>query len=505
MIQVYEAGLDWESAVGTVYMPSAKTGKSLRRAESSSAFYQRLHVVSTAAPTNGNIVSFQWLVSDLLWFGGTLHSGTLCGVPIRLLGSLPQPEVHVYMDTSGDGICILIPEAKRCVANTFDADELSDPVFDINVGEQFAVASVSPMFGPSWDNGYVPRTYKLSVSHCAAQELNRSIRFVKATWRFHISTAHLPEACNSVTDAGSRLRNLVSRTSRPCGRKFQFYHSYDGFLQRSRCTSNRTTGGKLKAALRQNIEPMIDVTPMQQGSRSYSSLLLVCRIARYIELPIHRFAKCSHLSWHHQVRYGYSFNLSIRHRLCFGCVGCWHISNAEVQPTSLTSAEFSRSSISTRPATANMGAAVLGYTTYVGVNGLVNRFVICRSDVTITDNPDLPTVAKSRSSPVTLIFRESKTDQAGKSTTYMQVAYGIGGFKVAPLCWANGAILPVNAVVKIIKRAAEPTATSLPSSLLIHSTVVVSRLFFKLGVTIQPSRFQISGQVTASSVTSMSK
>ncbi|KAJ0396295.1 hypothetical protein ATCC90586_003925 [Pythium insidiosum] len=95
-------------------------------------FYQRLHGAAARAPRHGMVALSTRTRDDLLWFETILHHGRLTGIPTYLFGSLPQPDVHLYMDASGDGLCVLDPAGERYIIVAFDDDERADPNFDIN-------------------------------------------------------------------------------------------------------------------------------------------------------------------------------------------------------------------------------------------------------------------------------------------------------------------------------------------------------------------------------------
>ncbi|ETL90948.1 hypothetical protein L917_10461 [Phytophthora nicotianae] len=225
-------GLDWDSGARTVSMPPDKVKKAITRVNRAAAaarictvdlqrllgslrhvatclraarpFYQRLSMLCAAAPRVG------------------LHYDFVVGGR-----GFAMPDVHVYMDASGNGLCLLDPNWQRYVVLSFDEGELANASFDINVREQFAVALACLMFGQSWHEAHAPewphircwsdnqttvsRPNKLSARHPLAQELNRSIGFAAATWRLRVSTGQLPGSWNYVADAGSRLHLPVYR------------------------------------------------------------------------------------------------------------------------------------------------------------------------------------------------------------------------------------------------------------------------------------------------------
>ncbi|OWZ11521.1 LOW QUALITY PROTEIN: hypothetical protein PHMEG_00015448 [Phytophthora megakarya] len=77
-------------------------------------------------------------------FSTILRSGAL---EVRVFGSLPQPDVHVFMDASSKGLCVLDPGSERYLTLTFDVDEVANQTFDSNIREQVAVALACLIFG----------------------------------------------------------------------------------------------------------------------------------------------------------------------------------------------------------------------------------------------------------------------------------------------------------------------------------------------------------------------
>lgn len=96
-------------------------------------------------------------MDDLHWFRSILQHGTLRGIPTRLFGRLPAPDVHLYMDASDYGCCILDPASNRYIAIAFDGAERAQirevqpaATFDINVREQYSMALACVLLAPTY-------------------------------------------------------------------------------------------------------------------------------------------------------------------------------------------------------------------------------------------------------------------------------------------------------------------------------------------------------------------
>ncbi|ETP42264.1 hypothetical protein F442_10823, partial [Phytophthora nicotianae P10297] len=538
--------LDWDSGARTVSMPPDKVKKAITRVNRAAAaarictvdlqrllgslrhvatclraarpFYQRLSMLCAAAPRHGCTTISSWAAEDLRWFGSILRSGGLCQVPTRLFGTLPQPDVHVYMDASGNGLCLLDPNWQRYVVLSFDEGELANASFDINVREKFAVALACLMFGQSWHEAHAPewphircwsdnqttvsRPNKLSARHPLAQELNRSIGFAEATWRLRVSTGQLPGSWNYVADAGSRLHlpvyrqvftncvNMWSQVPVPqhirriyTTSSSSFRPHYWPLAQDGSTTGHGDSDARgVDSAVNRASSPAIQTISL---SSSYSS---PSRAGEESRPPssIPRRPCCPNVAISLGIiKCGTATQCTSRTditSLCLGCVGCQPHRSAENQSPSPTFARFAPVSTSVHPATASYGggggAAVLGYfflmrrSEYLGIDGSATWFGIRRGDVAVTDINGRPTDIKSKCSHVTISFRGSKTDQVGESTSRTLAVSSVPWLcpvraarallienselpPSAPLCWANGAILPASALIRVIKLAAE--------------------------------------------------
>ncbi|EGZ12445.1 hypothetical protein PHYSODRAFT_517498 [Phytophthora sojae] len=127
------------------------------------------------------------------------------------------------MDASDSGVCALHPAQKQFIQVQFDATErlmIQEGRFPINVREQLSAVWAVLCWGHDWcprsAEGLTHITFwidnRAAVSWCnhlssrgpLAQELNRILGAVEAQWSLRVSAQHLPGACNTMADAGSR-------------------------------------------------------------------------------------------------------------------------------------------------------------------------------------------------------------------------------------------------------------------------------------------------------------
>ncbi|TMW69122.1 hypothetical protein Poli38472_001278 [Pythium oligandrum] len=164
-------GLDWDTTACTVSMPSDKVEKALGRvrallAESTATqsslsqllgslrhvsscfrpakpFFQRLATLHRQAYRFVTVEISTAARLDLLWFEHILQFGKLQGVPLRFFADLPDPDVHIFMDASDQGLCALDPARREFLRIEFDEEEqvlIRDNLLSINVREQLSAA-----------------------------------------------------------------------------------------------------------------------------------------------------------------------------------------------------------------------------------------------------------------------------------------------------------------------------------------------------------------------------
>lgn len=253
-------GLEWDTIERTVSMPMDKIEKALQRVHdvlrtgrasrtqldqllgslrhvctcirSAKPFYQRIVAMWRRAHTYRRMRLTPGAHLDLLWFEHTLQKGRLRSVPTSFFGNLPEPDVHLYMDASDFGLCVLHPARHEFLRVCFDHQELElirackestdcgDPGFTINVREQLSAVLALLTWGPTWSSGFSRNLFHVqcwldnrsAVSWCNSlasrnpysQELNRVLGVVEAWGSLRLSAQHLAGKLNTLADLGSR-------------------------------------------------------------------------------------------------------------------------------------------------------------------------------------------------------------------------------------------------------------------------------------------------------------
>ncbi|KAJ0391560.1 hypothetical protein P43SY_011179 [Pythium insidiosum] len=181
-------GLEWDTELKTVSMPKDKLDKAQGRIASAlasgrvsklalaqllgslrhvgiccptaRAFLQRLHHIWRRTAASGSTRLPDDVKQDLHWVSALLAHGALTSVPTSLLAGSLAPQVHLFMDASNDGLCILYPEVREYIRVRFDAaerDAIQSPQpgysFDINVREALSVVYAALTWGPRWHAG----------------------------------------------------------------------------------------------------------------------------------------------------------------------------------------------------------------------------------------------------------------------------------------------------------------------------------------------------------------
>lgn len=171
---------------------------------------------SSGAPNSGSALG-----SGLVRTYPALRAAQRCA--INVLCELPDPDVHLYMDSSDKGLCVLNPALREFIRVEFDATELiliKSGLFNINVREQFSALLAVLCWGQLWSVGNVSNLAhvrmwidnstavawcnKLASTNIFSQEMNRVFGAVEAEWGVRISAGHLAGSANYLADLGSR-------------------------------------------------------------------------------------------------------------------------------------------------------------------------------------------------------------------------------------------------------------------------------------------------------------
>ncbi|KAF1779344.1 Integrase-like, catalytic domain [Phytophthora cactorum] len=176
------------------------------------------------------------------------------------------------------------------------------------------------------------------------QEINRAIGLTEAVFVFRISSSHLTGAINTMADAGSRAGHILptklwanlSSTWSPVIRlsgTTQNLHDILNKLQTYALVLRIQT--KYAATWERwatwySTNDMTRELPLTSNSIPFNLhyLLFIIGARRPADSPInnYRLSALYHISWHHQVNYGFSVGLHRGHKLpSGGCSGCRHL------------------------------------------------------------------------------------------------------------------------------------------------------------------------------------
>ncbi|ETN20641.1 hypothetical protein PPTG_03603 [Phytophthora nicotianae INRA-310] len=190
-------GLEWDLSAMTVSMLTSKNQKtrSLRRVCScirpAKPFFQR-------SPGNRTITLTRDAELDLTWFEHILRFSRLRGVPLEFFSDLPDPNVHLYMDASDLGLCVLHPARRKFIRILFDDEDkvlIQQDKFSINLKEQLSAVLAVLCRGGQWSSHD-----RASLNH----EMNTILGAAEAQHGLRISAKHLAGTSNYRADLGLR-------------------------------------------------------------------------------------------------------------------------------------------------------------------------------------------------------------------------------------------------------------------------------------------------------------
>lgn len=246
-------GLLWDTAAGTVSIPSIKLEKAARLTEAilcarsvskreldsllgvwrhivvcfppARAFYQRAQAFAHTFNAGRRPVPSD-VVDDLRLFGFIVtHPSRFNGIPVAHFARLLRPTVHVYMDASDSGICVLEPTRREFIRHRFSTAERdiiqdSEHSYSINVRELQSAVLAAVHWGPQWrraspggpvvvrcfiDNtSAVAWTNHRTSRHPLAQAFLRLLSLAEFQFYIVMSAEHIAGKINTMADAGSR-------------------------------------------------------------------------------------------------------------------------------------------------------------------------------------------------------------------------------------------------------------------------------------------------------------
>ncbi|OWZ01271.1 LOW QUALITY PROTEIN: hypothetical protein PHMEG_00027378 [Phytophthora megakarya] len=234
-------GLLWNTADGTVSIPDDKLVKAKHQVASllssaratkselakvlgvfryittcfppARAFYQRIHVEAISRPPFGSKALIPDAFEDLRWFQAVLgNTARFNGIPVAQVARTTTPSVHVYMDASGSGLCVLEPQRRECIRVKYTAVELAALRSECSPG--------GTVLGAYWKEASSGRTTyacfhidntsavawasKRLSRHPTVQLYNRLLSLVEFEHDLSFTAAHIPGQHNTMVDAGSR-------------------------------------------------------------------------------------------------------------------------------------------------------------------------------------------------------------------------------------------------------------------------------------------------------------
>ncbi|OWZ09218.1 hypothetical protein PHMEG_00018115 [Phytophthora megakarya] len=455
-------GLEFDTKNKTVSMPTAKILKAQGRVDtmadrkdvsrhelecllgslghvstclrSARPFFQRLHLACK-----------QSLQLDLQWFRTILERGDWGGLPTTLFWGYPEPDVHLYMDASDQGLAVLDPARQRYIQLQFSNSERLDIAtspdskgFTINVRELFCVGLAAAVWGAGWlpiepcsathirawsDNASAVAWGRSHQSdNTLAQELIRALGLSEATSRFRISTRHLPGAINIAASHSSSPGHLTSVQDLLA--KLQA-HALAGSSNKKYATTWKQWCHWCSST---------GASPWLKGDRSIDSNQLIALALYYWQRPDGTrcntastiLSKLGHISWYHRRVRGYAVGLHEGHKLAMQGMSRLSPTPKRKRPVSVIPLHRLRSNCGFRLAHNRVlggEAAVVGFffllrrSEYLADHGRSMPYAIQRQDVSFWTREGSTALSVEKAYIVQVKFRGSKTDQRGVGMT----------------------------------------------------------------------------------------
>jgi len=247
-------GLLWNTAEGTVSIPDEKLEKanlqvsslltSARATKSDlnkllgvlrhvatcfpRAFYQRLHVAAINGPPFGSKALDFGAIDDLRWFQAVImNKARFNSIPVANFARATTPSVHVYMDASGSGLCVLEPQRREFIRHQYPPHELEaiqSGSYDnsINVREFQSAVLAALYWGSYWketahgctkhvcfhiDNtSAVVWASKRLSRHPTVQLYNRLLSLTEFEHQLVFTAEHLPGKLNTMAQWPTLVR-----------------------------------------------------------------------------------------------------------------------------------------------------------------------------------------------------------------------------------------------------------------------------------------------------------
>ncbi|OWZ04331.1 hypothetical protein PHMEG_00023782 [Phytophthora megakarya] len=304
---------------------------------SAKPFFQNLQFAMLRWPRFGQGQLQQQIIDDLKWFRYILNDGHLAELPLRMFGSMPQPDCHLYMDASDLGLAVLNPGRKEFIRLQFDTEEqtrISNGQFSINVREHLCMALALWTWSQHWESiasnrvthvrfwsdnaSAVAWCNKLSSLCTTSQEINRAIGLGEAVFNIRISAAHLPGSTNTMADAASRSWIEPYSTTCPSGLEKSLqdilYQLQAKSLAASSSAKYSSTWKQwVHWCQRMQLQPWL---PEDRAQHSYQLALFAVFCWKFGFGNTGRgnsastiLSKICHISWHHPCQLGFNVGL----------------------------------------------------------------------------------------------------------------------------------------------------------------------------------------------------
>ncbi|KAG2934200.1 hypothetical protein PC110_g14296 [Phytophthora cactorum] len=312
------------------------------------------------SPRYGNIAVDSAMIHDLQWTQMILDNGRLQELPLAMYTEMQPIDVHLYMDASNQGLAVLNPAVRQYIQVQFDEEEKD---------------MIRKATGPNGFNINVP--------------VKPMLRKIYTTFSINFNPTHWPQCQEQSTSLhgidgrrGARRADII-----------------DDYLQTAAAT--RTSSLSLLSTIGAPQQA-------QEGAHWRSKLCcprLVTSLGIICATSDTRLGSMMGISWP-----------------CAGCSGCLHLHDKK-NLSPLQCYEDSENYVTAaQPTAACSGAAVVGFfflfrrSEYLADGKKVKPCVISTNDVHFITERGLPTDSITEVAAITIVFRGSKTDQAGVGT-----------------------------------------------------------------------------------------
>ncbi|OWZ01970.1 hypothetical protein PHMEG_00026551 [Phytophthora megakarya] len=186
------------------------------------SFFQRVQLVATSLRRHGSCRLPGPVVEDLKGLRTILtEHDRFNSIPVAPFANAATPSVHVHMDASNDGLCVLEPSLCQYIRVQFTDGTSHDLATNsINIRELQSAVLAALHWGPIWSRIHTHRplhvccwidntsavswTQRRSSRQPRAQLYNRLLSLAGFQYGLVCTAKHVPEKMNVMADAGSR-------------------------------------------------------------------------------------------------------------------------------------------------------------------------------------------------------------------------------------------------------------------------------------------------------------